>query len=94
MLLARRCRGLSSYHSIFMRWKESFFLNARDDMGNSLTISGFYYICLSRETGSISGFYFDPSCAPCQKLELEPKTTPGGGIAFGHYAHDSLDIVS
>ena len=62
------------------------FQDARDD--SNLTIQGFYYMCLNRETGEISGHYFDPSCIPCQKLVLEPKSLAGKGIAFGHYAFD------
>ena len=70
-----------------MRWKEQFFQDARDDCG--LTIQGFYYICMARETGAISGFYLDPSCTPCQKLELEPKRfMPAGGMTFGFYSSD------
>jgi len=37
-----------------------------------LTIAGFYYICISRQTGSIEGFYHDPHSSPFQKLQLRP----------------------
>lgn len=51
-----------------MRWKEKKFVNVGDDCG--LTIAGFYYICLSRQDGSIEGFYHDPHSSPYQRLEL------------------------
>ena len=53
-----------------MRWKERNFVNVGEDCG--LTIAGFYYICISRQTGSIEGFYHDPHSSPFQKLQLRP----------------------
>ena len=53
-----------------MRWKEKNFVNVGDDCG--LTIAGFYYVCMSRKTGSIEGFYHDPNSSPYQKLQLVP----------------------
>ncbi|KAK2972328.1 hypothetical protein RJ640_014386 [Escallonia rubra] len=50
---------LSSYHYIFMRWKEQYFVNVGTDCG--LTIAGFYYVCFSCSDGSINGFYYDPN---------------------------------
>ncbi|KAK2997254.1 hypothetical protein RJ639_026000 [Escallonia herrerae] len=50
---------LSSYHYIFMRWKEQYFVNVGTDCG--LTIAGFYYACFSCSDGSINGFYYDPN---------------------------------
>merc|ERR1712182_121517 len=64
---------LRNYPYIFMHWKERFFVNVGHDCG--LTIAGFYYVCLCRKHGEITGYYFDPSSSPYQKLEL--------------YAHDS-----
>ncbi|RKP35198.1 vacuolar import/degradation protein Vid24, partial [Dimargaris cristalligena] len=71
---------------ILMRWKERFFVDEADyqhhrdrsllqsqESGSShhgLTISGFYYICMSRVDGSIQGFYCDAFSCPYQKLEL------------------------
>lgn len=58
-----------------MRWKENFFVNMREEgSGCSLTIAGFYYVCLSRETGKIEGYYYDPNSTPYQKLELQPQS--------------------
>ena len=58
-----------------MRWKEKNFVNVGEDCG--LTIAGFYYICISRQTGSIEGFYHDPHSSPYQKLKLNPLRTEG-----------------
>lgn len=60
---------------VFMRWKETSFVNCGPDCG--LTIAGFYYVCLSRADGAVSGFYFDPASAPFQQLALQP-SAPGG----------------
>ncbi|KAL3137890.1 hypothetical protein ABBQ38_005142 [Trebouxia sp. C0009 RCD-2024] len=65
-----RCDGLSAHSHVFMRWKEKNFVNVGDDCG--LTIAGFYYICISRQTGTIEGFYHDPNSSPFQKLQLVP----------------------
>ena len=65
-----RCDGLSTHPHVFMRWKEKNFVNVGDDCG--LTIAGFYYVCMSRKTGSIEGFYHDPNSSPYQKLQLVP----------------------
>ncbi len=37
-----------------------------------LTISGFYYVALRRQTGEIEGLYYDPGSLPFQVLELRP----------------------
>jgi Vacuolar import and degradation protein len=42
-----------------------------------LTISGFYYVALRRQTGEIEGLYYDPGSLPFQILELRPE---GGRI--------------
>lgn len=41
---------------MFMRWKEQAFSKLGDDCG--LTIAGFYYICLCRQTGDVEGIAF------------------------------------
>lgn len=38
-----------------------------------LTISGFYYVALRRQTGEIDGLYYDPGSLPFQVLELRPR---------------------
>lgn len=43
-----------------------------------LTISGFYYVALRRQTGEIDGLYYDPGSLPFQVLELRPE---GGCLA-------------
>lgn len=42
------------------------------DARQGLTISGFYYISLRRETGEIEGLYYDPGSSPYQQLTLKP----------------------
>lgn len=46
---------------------------AFDDSGCGLTISGFYYVCLRREDGSVEGLYYDPMSSPYQCLRLESR---------------------
>jgi len=50
---------LSNRRYVFMRWKEIFFVSPENEC--NLTIAGFYYCCMDRLTGSIAGYYFDPS---------------------------------
>ncbi|KAF4552171.1 Hypothetical protein D9617_11g010200 [Elsinoe fawcettii] len=47
------------------------------DTGHGLTISGFYYVSLCRETGELMGLYWDPGTSPYQCLRL--KGMGGGG---------------
>lgn len=74
---------LSDIPCIFMRWKEKFFVNVGPDCG--LTIAGFYYICLTRATGEVHGYYFDPSSSPYQKLEMKASFEECQGKAFPTY---------
>ncbi|KAL4927953.1 GID4/VID24 family protein [Aspergillus undulatus] len=57
---------------ILMRWKERCFITPTDAR-QGLTISGFYYISLHRESGSIEGLYYDPGSSPYQQLSLKPQ---------------------
>lgn len=74
---------LGDYPYIFMRWKEKFFVNVGPDCG--LTIAGFYYVCLSRGDGAISGFYCDPHSSPFQRLELKASSEGRAGYSFPMY---------
>ena len=38
-----------------------------------LTISGFYYVALHRQTGRIDGLYYDPGSQPYQSLRMAPE---------------------
>ncbi|KAL3495424.1 vacuolar import and degradation protein-domain-containing protein [Aspergillus germanicus] len=58
---------------ILMRWKERCFITPTDAR-QGLTISGFYYISLHRESGHIEGLYYDPGSSPYQQLSLKPET--------------------
>ncbi|KAI9812142.1 MAG: hypothetical protein M1827_004808 [Pycnora praestabilis] len=62
---------------ILMRWKEKCFITP-SDYRSGLTISGFYYVSLRRDSGHIEGLYYDPSSSPYQYLSLTPekKTFP------------------
>lgn len=63
---------LSQRRHIFMRWKEIFFVSPENEC--NLTIAGFYYCCMDRHTGSIAGYYFDPTNSPWQKLLLRAQS--------------------
>lgn len=67
-----------------MRWKEQFFVNVGQDCG--LTIAGFYYVCMCRQTGAVRGYYYDPSSSPFQELDLTVEQQPAGGYAFSGYS--------
>jgi hypothetical protein len=41
-----------------------------------LTISGFYYVALHRQTGKIDGLYYDPGSQPYQNLRMVPDGMP------------------
>ncbi|GAT21537.1 hypothetical protein RIB2604_01004270 [Aspergillus luchuensis] len=58
---------------ILMRWKERCFITPTDSR-QGLTISGFYYISLNRQTGHIEGLYYDPGSSPYQQLSLKPES--------------------
>lgn len=73
---------LSQRRHIFMRWKEIFFVSPENEC--NLTIAGFYYCCMDRITGSIAGYYFDPSNQPWQKLLLRAQQADNGA-AFADY---------
>jgi len=77
--------SLKEYPFIFMRWKEAYFITKTEQ--NLLTIQGFYYICMSRQTGAVTGYYYDPDCTPFQELELMPDRggRPGFAFSFGEF---------
>ncbi|KAI6806200.1 hypothetical protein KC365_g19045 [Hortaea werneckii] len=43
----------------------------QQQQGHGLTISGFYYIVLDRQTGGVEGLYYDPASTPFQRLKLK-----------------------
>ncbi|KAI7526473.1 hypothetical protein KC343_g20522 [Hortaea werneckii] len=59
--------------------------------GHGLTISGFYYIVLDRQTGGVEGLYYDPASTPFQRLKLRGcnssqnrrRSSPGRGGGGG-----------
>lgn len=74
---------LSRSKYIFMRWKEIFFVSPGEDCG--LTIAGFYYLCMDRQTGAILGYYYDPHSQPFQRLQLNAAFPASTGSSFGDY---------
>lgn len=66
--LQRNC----AYANRCDRWKERCFLPPSDTNSWGLTISGFYYIAMHRESGRIEGLYYDPGSQPYQRLDLTP----------------------
>ena len=48
-----------------------------DPSSLGLTISGFYYVALRRQTGEIEGLYYDPGSLPFQVLDLRPECAKG-----------------
>lgn len=69
---------------VYMRWKERFFVNVKEDCG--LTIQGFYYVCLSRTDGQMMGYYYDPNSTPFQELNLRPVLQGQQGFSSSSYA--------
>nr|POF17326.1 uncharacterized protein p8a3.13c [Quercus suber] len=88
LLLSRSRLGILRHEYIFMRWKERCFVHAKDDAcgaspherqgdtdrEHGLTISGFYYVSLRRDSGEIEGLYFDPQSTPYQFLRLKGRS--------------------
>ncbi|KAJ2664940.1 hypothetical protein IWW48_000554 [Coemansia sp. RSA 1200] len=74
----RMPRVLEEY--VFMRWKETAFVNV-EQSETGLSIDGFYYICMQRTTGRIDGVYFDLSTQPRQRLSLQAENG-GRCLAF------------
>ena len=60
-----------------------FFVNTQEECG--LTIAGHYFVCMSRKTGEVTGFYHDAASSPFQRLVLSPMQEPDCGHAFGYY---------
>ncbi|OAV96464.1 hypothetical protein PTTG_05973 [Puccinia triticina 1-1 BBBD Race 1] len=64
---------------ILMRWKETNFVNCEPTQ-SGLSIQGFYYVCLEKQTGLVEAYYYDPASLPYQKLQLKPIGTNGFGF--------------
>lgn len=85
LLLSQARMNEINQQYIFMRWKERCFVHTKDstcpssqtertgdqDRGHGLTISGFYYVSLRRDSGEVEGLYFDPTSTPYQHLRLK-----------------------
>jgi hypothetical protein len=66
---------------VFMRWKELSFLSRTKEQ-ETLTIAGFYYVCMDRVTGTIEAWYQDPQVKSLQRLDLVP-CSAACGQSFG-----------
>ncbi|KNC20559.1 hypothetical protein FF38_01895 [Lucilia cuprina] len=56
---------------VFMRWKEHFLVpdhTIRDINGASF--AGFYYICFTKSTGKVEGYYYHRSSELYQSIDL------------------------
>lgn len=57
---------------LFMRWKEQFLVpDHRVSQIPGASFSGFYYLAMNRQNGSIAGFYYHESSEPFQRLSLQ-----------------------
>ncbi|KAF7508906.1 hypothetical protein GJ744_008615 [Endocarpon pusillum] len=61
--------------------REAVSIVSGDPTTYGLTISGFYYVALRRQTGEIEGLYYDPGSLPFQVLELRPQVPGQWGCA-------------
>jgi len=77
-----RAPYLFASDSVFMRWKEHFFVAGGECR---LTIAGFYYVALNRASGDIQAFYYDPASTPDQRLMLSACKAGNAGHAFPAY---------
>lgn len=67
---------------LYLRLKERHFLAPPQP---ALTISGFYYLCLDRHTGRLTGQYYDAASSPFE-LDMQIRgAVHGGGFAFPSY---------
>ena len=74
--------ALATHPYVYMRWQERCFLpqptqspqtpaqSSAAAAAAGLSISGFYYVCLHRASGAITGLYNDPTLAPALALAL------------------------
>lgn len=98
ILLRSRCTSgsvndtdLSKSRYIFIRWKEFFFDGPTGEQ-HGRSIAGFYYVCMDRHTGAITGNYLNRNGQPFQKLCLLPVSN-GNGFAFADYDLNWSDIA-
>ncbi|KAM7536731.1 hypothetical protein Aperf_G00000082939 [Anoplocephala perfoliata] len=68
---------LENFDHVYMRWKESFILPDSTKNSDRKPSSGFYYICLQKSTGELTGYFHNKSSERLQLLELkyDPQVT-------------------
>ncbi|XP_039960929.1 glucose-induced degradation protein 4 homolog isoform X2 [Bactrocera tryoni] len=65
-------KKLANSDYVFMRWKEHFLVpdHTIKDI-NGASFAGFYYICFTKSTGRVEGYYYHRSSELYQSIELE-----------------------
>ncbi|VDL24654.1 unnamed protein product [Hymenolepis diminuta] len=68
---------LENFDHVYMRWKESFILPDSTRNSEKKPSSGFYYVCLQKSTGELTGYFYNKSSERLQLLELkyDPQVT-------------------
>lgn len=62
---------------LIMRWKEVEFLQPTPNtVRDTLSITGCYWLALSRRTGELTGVYVDEPDKPVQRIELNVDKSP------------------
>ncbi|KAL5106459.1 hypothetical protein TcWFU_010078 [Taenia crassiceps] len=67
---------LENFDHVYMRWKEKFVLPYPNRTSEKKPSSGFYYICLQKSTGELTGYFYNKT-ERLQLLELryDPQLT-------------------
>ncbi|VDD79402.1 unnamed protein product [Mesocestoides corti] len=68
---------LENFDHVYMRWKEKFILGESSKADEKKPPTGFYYICLQKSTGELTGYFYNKASERLQLLELkyEPRPT-------------------
>nr|VZI45448.1 unnamed protein product [Spirometra erinaceieuropaei] len=71
--------ALETADHVFMRWKEKFLVpdSTNSSASEHISFSGFYYVCLRKTSGVLTGYYYQGTSERFQLLELNyvPQTT-------------------
>lgn len=50
---------LENFDHVYMRWKEKFVLQDPNRTSDKKPSTGFYYICLQKSTGELTGYFYN-----------------------------------
>lgn len=66
---------LEDFDHVYMRWREKFIFDSLHVGGKPS--AGFYYVCLQKSTGDLTGYFYSKGSERLQLLELkyEPRMT-------------------